>query len=620
VLGNQPGHERAGNGIVVLDHEQSHDTKCGATGGFAGGGPAQSPCNRKLPSAWAKIALMGRGWIAPTLRGYRVAWLGADALGGLTLVAVALPSQIATARLADLPPVLGLYAFVVGSLLYALIGTNRHLSVGADSTIAPVLATGVASVAATGGSSYVAEMAFVALVVGALLIAVGLLRLGWIADLLSTPVITGVLAGIAVEIVARQLATILGVHGGASTTIDRVRQVIDEIGHTNAWSLGIALGVFAVIAVARRIDHRIPAALLALVLSVVAVDAFRLSSAHGVAVLGAVHGGLPHIGFPSLFWSQLRRLLPTVLTVTFVCIAQTAATLRESLSEAPVKGDFERNLIAIGAGSVAAAFAGTLAVDASPPNTAILAASPARSQLANVAAAGVVLCVAAWATAPLEHLPAAMLGATLVFVASRLFRVGDLIAIFRFDRVEFALSGAALLAVALIGVEQGVALAILLSLADRIRRAVRPRDTILGREPGTDHWIPTDIGRPTEQVPGILVYLVYSALWYGNADYVRLRVRDLVDASPEPVRAVIIDADAISDIDYTGLQALRALALDLKASGVAIQLARASHLVHHDLKHGALLEQLGVDHLFTSVADAVSSCAGPVGGTREEST
>ena len=176
---------------------------------------------------------MKNWWIPPTLRGYRVSWLAADALAGLTLVAVALPSQMATARLAELPAVLGLYAFVAGSLLYALIGSNRHLSVGADSTIAPVLATGVGSIAAVGSFRYLTLMAFLALVVGALLLAVGLLRLGWISEFLSTPVITGILGGIAVEIVARQLPVIFGVRGGGSPTIDRVRLIIDQIGHAN---------------------------------------------------------------------------------------------------------------------------------------------------------------------------------------------------------------------------------------------------------------------------------------------------------------------------------------------------------------------------------------------------
>ena len=320
---------------------------------------------------------MSSRWIAPTLSGYRAAWLGADVLAGLTIVAVALPSQMATARLANLPASLGLYAFISGALLYALLGTNHHLSVGADSTIAPVLATGVASVAVVGTTHYVTVMAFSALLVGAVLVAVGLLRLGWISELLSTPVITGILAGIAVEIVARQLPVVLGLSGGGSTTIDRVRRVINELGHLNGWSLGIAFGVLAIIVGAQRLDHRIPGALIGVVLSIIVVDALGLAPHHGVTVLGVVHGGLPHLHIPTASWSQVRQLIGTVLTVSFVCIAQTAATVRASARAE--SGTFNRDLIGVGTGSIAAGFIGTIAVDASPPNTAIVSASGART-------------------------------------------------------------------------------------------------------------------------------------------------------------------------------------------------------------------------------------------------
>jgi high affinity sulfate transporter 1 len=566
--------------------------------------------------SWRRVSVRA---IPATLRGYRASWLGADALAGLTLVAVALPGQIATARLADLPAVAGLYAFVAGSLAYALLGTNRHLSVGADSTIAPVLATGVAAVAIAGSAGYSLAMAVTALMVGAALIAVGAFRLGWIADFLSTPVITGILAGIAVEIAVRQIPAILGVPGGATTTIGELRRVAGQVSHANGWSVGIAVVVLALIAAGQRIDHRLPGPLAGLILSIAAVHLLGLASRHGVAVLGAVPGGLPHVRLPYVSWSQLRRLPGLVLTVTFVCIAQTAATARASGSTARASGtaasgaaaptDFNRDLIGVGAGSVVAGLVGAVAVDASPPNTAIATASGSRSQLANVMAAVLVLGVALVATAPLADLPEAMLAATLVFIATKLFRVGELRTILRFDRVEFALAAIALLVVALVGIEQGVAVAIVLSLADRTHRTARPQDAVLGRDPGTDHWIPCDIGRPIEQVPGILVYLMYAPLWYGNADYFRLRLRHLVEAASSPVRAVIIDAGGISDIDFTGLQALRDLTAELRQRGVSIEIARASHLVHHDLKHGALLPLLGADHLFASVQDAVNAVA-----------
>jgi sulfate permease, SulP family len=159
--------------------------------------------------------------------------------------------------------------------------------------------------------------------------------------------------------------------------------------------------------------------------------------------------------------------------------------------------------------------------------------------------------------------------------------------------------------VALVGIEQGIVAAIILSLADRTRRSARPMDNLLGREPGTDHWIPPDVGKTTEQVPGVLVYQVDAPLWYGNADFLRVRIRNLVECAPIPVHTVIFDAAGIPDIDYTGVQAFRDLVTELAQRGVTMRIARPSHLVHHDLKHGALIRQLGADHLYNSVEEAV---------------
>jgi SulP family sulfate permease len=381
--------------------------------------------------------------------------------------------------------------------------------------------------------------------------------------------------------------------------------VIEQLGDLNGWTMGVAAGVLALIIGAQLIDHRLPGALLALILSIIAVNVLALSSQHGVAVLGPVHGGLPHLALPSPAWSQLHNLIGPVLTVAFVCIAQTAATVRGSSAGESAANDFNRDLIGIGAGSVVAGLAGTLAVDTSPPNSAIAAAAGSRSQLANIMAAAAVLVVALVATGPLTNLPQATLGATLLFVSAKLFRVSELRAVLHFDPLEFTLAIVAMLGVALVGIEQGVALALILSLADRTRRSARPRDAVLGREPGSDHWIPIDIGQPAQQTPGVLVYLLYAPLWYANADHLRHRLRGLVDNAADPVRVLVIDADGISDIDYTGLQALRDLTIELEKQQVRVGIARASHLVHHDLKHGSMLRQLGPDHLFTSVDEAV---------------
>jgi len=541
--------------------------------------------------------------VLPTLRGYQRSWLRPDIVAGVTLVAIAVPEQMATSRLANLPAVTGLYAFVAATVVFALVGTSRNLSVGADSTITPVLAAGVGAVAVAGSAQYTALLAVLAMVVGVLLIAVGLLRLGWIADFLSTPVVTGVLAGIAVEIFLRQMPSVLGLAGGGTTTVGRLRKVVHQLGDVNGWAVAIAAGVLAIIFVTERWDRRAPGALIGLVASIAVTAAAGLPS-HGLPVVGAVHGGLPSVGMPSVRLADARRLVGTALTVAFICVMQTAATLRSTLIGTAAATELNRDLVALGAGNLAAGLSGSFPVNSSPPRTAVVAAAGGRSQLAGLVAAALTLCVLLFATGLLKDLPQATLGAILIFVATRLFRVKELRSILAVSRFEFMLAVLTLLTVSFIGIEQGVVVAVVLALSQRTRIAARPRDAVLGREPGTDHWIPADVGIPTEQVPGVVVYLLYAPLWYGNSDYVARRIADVIKVA-EPVRVFVLDCNGMSDIDYTGARTLARVAEQLTGRGVRVGAARASHVVHHLMKHGGVLEELGARHSYTSVEQAV---------------
>ncbi|MDQ2726917.1 MAG: SulP family inorganic anion transporter [Actinomycetota bacterium] len=546
--------------------------------------------------------------VLTTLRGYQRSWLVADVVAGLTLAAIAIPEQMATAKLAGVPAVTGLYAFLAGTVTFAVLGSSRSMSIGADSTIAPVFAAGVATVTVAGTTRYLHLVTFLALLVGALVAAVGLLRLGWIADFLPAPVVTGVLAGIAIQIGVRQLPAVLGVAGDGTTTVGRLRAVFGHRGQATGWSVGIAATVFALIVVAERVNRRVPGALIGLVVSTAVVALFDLR-AHGVGIVGSVHAGLPSLGSPSVHLGDVRDLLGPALTVAFVCVVQTAATARSAPVDSVSADQFDRDLVALGAGNLVAGLSGSFAVNASPPRTAVVTASGGRSQLSGlVAAAGVVVVLVA--AGLLQDLPEATLGAILIFVATKLFGVAELRRVLRFDRVEFALAVITVVVVGFIGIEQGVVVAGVLALAQRTRLAARPRDAVLGRVPGTDHWIPADVGQPTEQVPGVLVYLLYAPLWYGNAAHVAARMRQVLESAPEPVHALVFDANGVSDIDYTAARALSQLAVDLQRQGVHIGVARTSHLVHRNFKHSGLLDDIGADRLFPSVQDAVIGLCG----------
>ena len=544
--------------------------------------------------------------LLPTFQGYRASWGVADLVAGLTLAAIAVPEQIATAHLADMPPLAGLYAFVAASLVFALLGRHPTISVGADSTIAPIFAAGVAALAVAGSPQYEHLVSALAVVAGGLLVLAGVTRLGWVAEFLPWPVVTGALAGIGVLVLVHQLPTVLGLPGGGSTTIGRLSAVAHQLGKTNFWTLGIAAGVLAVVIVAERVDRRVPGALAGVVGATALVASANLLR-HGVRVVGAVHVALPHIAWRGASLSQVGKLTETALTVAFVCVIQISATARANPAPTNSPRDFDCDLVAVGAGSVLAGLAGSFAVNASPPRTAAVASARGKSQLSSIVAAAIVAVFLAVAAGLLKDLPEAALGAVLVFVAFRLFRVGDMRAILRFGWYEFALAMIALVVVVFFGVEQGVVASALLAIAQRLNIAARPRDALLGRQSGSDHWIETDIGLPTEQVPGVVVYLLYAPVWYGNATHVVEHVLAVVDRAPPPVRVLVLDANGMSDIDYTGAKALGDMVEQLGRRGVSVRMARASHLVHHDLKHAGLLQTLGTGDLFASVEEAVGA-------------
>ncbi len=379
--------------------------------------------------------------------------MGPDVLADLTLVAIAIPEQMATAGLVGVPAVVRLDAFVVGSLVFALAGRNRLLSVGADSTIAPIRAAGVAGIAVAGTDRYAELMPVLALLVGGLVAAVGPAADGMDLGVSLDPAVTGVLAGISVQIVVHQLPAVLGVLGGGTTTVGPVRAVASQLGTMHAAAAVIAVAVLLVVVLAQRVDHRFPEALLGVVGSIVCVRVFGLRQ-HGVDVLGTVRGGLPSLGVHGASWADLGRLIAPALTVTFVCVVQTAVVERRAAHSAPAD-DLDRDLVVIGASSAVAGLCGAFAVNASPPRTEVTRASGGRTQVTGLVAAAAVFIVVLVATAVLDNLPQATLGGILVVVASRLFRPRELLAVLRFDRLEFAIALIALAVVAVFGIERG---------------------------------------------------------------------------------------------------------------------------------------------------------------------
>jgi SulP family sulfate permease len=547
--------------------------------------------------------------LAPSLKGYQRGWFAPDLIAAITLLVIAVPEQLATSRLAGMPPITGLYAFIAGSVVFALLGTSPQISVGADSTIAPLFAAGIGIFASTGTPRYGDLIGIVAVMAGAIVAGVWLLRLGWIAEFLSAPIITGFLAGIGVVIVIHQLPDLLGVAGGGSSTLGRIKHVADELHGTCAWTLVIGLGVLALVTVSQRLNRRLPAALVGLVAATALVAIFGLQN-HGVAILGHVAHGAPRIGLHELSLHALGQVAPVAAIVALVIVTQSAATARafERSSGSARQPDIGRDLLAVGVGNVVAGLVGAFPVNASPPRTAAVSAAGGRTQLTSLLAAFAVIALIP-AAGVLHDVPVAALSGVLLFIATRVVHVADLRAIARFDRVEFGLAMVTLVTVALLGVEQGIGVAVALAILDRTRISARPRLHVLGRIADTTSWAPLESHERPLPVPGLVVVLFATPLWYANASHFQDQL-EAVLARPgaTPLRGVVLDALGMSDIDYTGMATLRDVLDELDRAGILFAIARAGERVRSELTRAGLSPgRIPPARLFPDVDAAVTA-------------
>jgi len=532
-------------------------------------------------------------------------FVGADALAGVTLLAIVVPEQLATSRLAGMPPITAFYAFIAGTVLFAVLGSNPQMSVGADSTIAPLFAVGIAHLAPLDSARYIDLVGILAVMVGVIVAVVGLLRLGWIANFLSAPIITGFLAGVAVIIVVHQLPDLLGLSSTSGSTIHRLVTVAGHLGQTKGWALGIGVVSFAIVAVTHRVDRKLPGALVALIGSTIVVAVLGLHS-QGVAVLGSFAHGAPRFGLVGLSWSALGSVFPIAAIVALVVISQSAATSRAFADQGGYEANVGRDFLGVGAGSIVAGLCGSFPVNASPPRTAIVVSAGGRTQAAGLGAA-MALVLLIPAAGLLKDVPLATLAGVLIFVATRILHVGELAAIARFDKFELGLTVVTLLTVALVGIEQGIGVAVALAVLDRTRLSARPQLHVLGRLANSTSWVPLSRVPNAVQVPGVLVVLFATPLWYANAVHFRAELDRALTRAVGVPKLMVLDALGMSDIDYSGAKVLSGVLDKLDQDHIELAVARAGSRMLQGLARSGLLDRISTEHVFPSVGEAVAA-------------
>jgi sulfate permease, SulP family len=549
-------------------------------------------------------------WLLASLRGYRIGWLPRDFVAGLMLAAIAIPGQLATARLAGMPPETGLYAFAAGSLAFAAFGANRFMSVAADSTIAPIFAGGLASLAAVGSPHYADLVTLLALMVGAILVLVGLLRAGWLATLLSIPVTAGFLAGIAVHILVGELPTLLGMSEERGHLLLRLFHILGRLQEANPYALALGVGVLMVTLGMSRISSRIPGALIGVVGAGLAVAIFQLQT-RGVSLLSPLSVELPRLMLPSLPAArELGHLVPLALIVAMVCIMQTSAVASAFPSEKSGPDNVSRDFAGVGAGGIAAGLIGSFSVDASPPSTAVVVESGGQSQIASITAVALMIGLFLLAADLMTYVPHAALSGILVYIALKIFRLDEMIRIWHRSRREILLVAASGGLVVALPIETGMLLAIVLSFVYSLYAVARPYCAELARVPGSTVWWPPGQDEEREHLPGVLVFAAAAPLTFTNAQYISDRIMTALAAAQAPVKLLVIEASGMIDIDYTGAQILQQTIATLRSRSIEVALARLSDTrAQEEAGRTGLLAALGPGRVFKSVEEAVRRMA-----------
>ncbi|MEV8512100.1 sulfate permease [Dactylosporangium sp. NPDC051484] len=536
------------------------------------------------------------------IRGYHRSWWRGDVLAGVTVAAYLVPQVMAYATVAGLPPVTGLWAMIAPLAVYALLGTSRHLSVGPESTTALMTATVIAPLAGGDPARYAALAATLAVVVGLLCLVAWAARLGFLADLLSKPILVGYLAGVAVIMIISQLGKLTGIPVTGDTLVEQVLSAARQFGRAQPTTLLFSLAVLCFLFVVKWRWPRLPGPLLAVLLATVAVAVFGLRE-HGIAVVGPIPQGLPEPSLPGL--GDLTDLVLPAVGVMVVGYTDTVLTARSFAARGGYRIDVNQELLALGAANVATGFLRGFPISSSGSRTAIGFAAGGRTQLGSLVSLVAVVAVLLFAGPLLAMFPVAALGALVVYAAVQLIDIAGFRRLAAFRRSELLLALATFAGVLVFDILYGVLLAIGLSVADLLRRVARPHDAIQGLVPNLAGMHDIDDYPQATTIPGLLVYRYDSPLFFANAEDFRRRA--LAAADSAPTRWFVLNAEANVEVDITALEALDGVRRELTARGVVFAMARVKRDLQDELDAFGLTASVGADRIFPTLPTAVAA-------------
>jgi SulP family sulfate permease len=539
------------------------------------------------------------------LRPFKAATALRDAFAGITLAAMNIPQALGYTKIAGMPVVTGLYTLLLPLVAFAAFGSSRYLVVSADSATAAIFAGGVSHMATPSSARYVALAGAVALLTAAFLFLARLLKLGFIADFLSQTVLTGFLTGVGFQVGIAVLGEMLGVTVTARRTVVQLAEVAGRLPQVHLPTLTISVLAVVILLLLKRFLPSVPGAFF-VVAGAIAASAAWGFKAHGIDIIGPVAGGLPHLGLPAVSWKDLPPLLSIAGSCAIMIITQSAATARIYAARHQQQLDENSDLAGLSAANALAGLSGAFVVNGSPTQTAMVESAGAQSQTAQVATAAIVALVLLVLTGPLQYLPRGVLGALVFVTAIRLIKLRTIVALRRESPGEFALALITAGVVVAAGVEQGILLAMVLSLLRIVRNSYRPHTGVLVQNPlGSWDSIRVLPGAVTE--PGLVMYRFGAELFYANANFFAQEAVSLAGPAPSPVNWLIVDAESISRLDYSAAGMMRELQQGLLSRGTQLGFARLPFSLKSDFARHHLTEVIDHSLIFNRLHDALAA-------------
>ncbi len=534
------------------------------------------------------------------------ATLASEIIAGLILAAVGIPEVMGYAKIAGMPIITGLYTILLPLAIFALFCSSRHLIVGADSATAAILSGTLVSVAALGSPNYVALASTVALLCAVFLILARVLRLGFIANFMSRTVLVGFLSGVGIQVAVSQLSNMLGIPGeGGLNTIPQLINVITHLSQINILTLIISAIVVALIVGTRRISHKIPGALIAVIGTVIASFLFNFEGI-GISVLGNVPTGLPSFSMPVLDISVLPTLMIATVASFVIILSQSAATSRAFAIRYSESADEDKDFFALGLANASAWLTGTFVVNGSPTKTEIVDDAGSRSQMASLVTAAAVLVVILFLTKPMSLLPNATLASIVFLIGITMIDISNLKDIRSKVKAEYFLALIAAATVIIMGVLWGILLSIVLSVILHLSHSYRPTNSIFARDKhGAWVFKPIKIGESSE--PGLIIYRFNRDLYFANSDKLREEVLALVDAADPPLKLFVLNTAGFSGIDYTSAEMFRDLYHDLDSRNIKFALTSMLPELKEEFDHLGLTDLIGENNIYENVHEALDA-------------